>query len=182
MKKIFVVLCSVLICMSFALGLTACGTDGNSNSGEQIIDLSTDTCTLSDYLSVDVIVDCKPVEMNIYNGYYNYESTGIITVNITSYTNLDIKYDSVFINVDLRINNPRLWKWEYTSGGEDFTSYIKKDKYVSLSANGSAQFTENIKLFYSESLGSLWGGDRDIEAPSVTAWLVGNKSGKIIIR
>lgn len=188
MKKFLSLLCATLISLIFCLGLTACGTDNTDEQPkeqvkEQVIDLSTEECNLSDYLSAKVTVDCEPVKKSMVYGLYRYESTGVITVDISSYTNADIKFETVRINLDLRISNPWLWKWEYTSGGEEvMKTYLKKDISVSLSAGGSATIKENIKLFYVEEMGSINAGSRNIEAPDVYVFLIDGESGKIIIR
>ena len=186
MKKIFAFLCSTLICMSFLIGLSACTNNNLNNadngSGEQIIDLSVDECNLSDYLDVQVSVDCEPVTRRILvSGLYVYESTGVITVNISTYRNLDIKVEAVHSKCDLRISNGRLWKWEYTSGGIDLISEMQKVKTVNLSVAGIASYKENIKLSYTESMTTISSANGKIEPPSAYAYLSGT-SGKIIIK
>ena len=188
-----------VMCFAMLLFVAACG-DNKVNNGEnenatpspkeKVIDFDEGKGGYSECFSIEVTYTTNPVQKtNATVGgtkFVKYSATGTITVRIEPLAGCRIKAEGVYIDslgLYLKLGNDHPDEyWKFERGGDSESNYQSKSVIVTLSANGTATITENIKLdFVMDSISAIFFNENALSLRPTWAAASASWHGKVHI-
>ena len=183
MKKILSSTLAFVTCFTMLLFAAACGDNKveNGNGEETIpkeeetipkemeIDFDTGEFTPSKYFSIEITHSTQPLKKSSLSitgtKFVKYDSTGTLTVKIEPLAGYRMRAEGVYMEMALHTDFPSSSDqiWKFAQGGRADYNYQIKNIIVTLSGNGTATVTENIKLSFTlDSISAIFFNENSI--------------------
>lgn len=166
MKKFLGVALAFIMCFNVLFFVAACGDGeekGDTSSKETVIDFNTGKYAPSKYFSIELTHSTQPIKKSSTTitgtKFVKYDSTGKLTVKIEPLAGYRMRAEGVYMEIELHTSAPSSSDqiWKFAQGGRADKNYQIKKIKVTLSENGTATVTENIKLSFTlDSLSAMY--------------------------